>query len=329
MLFCDIPVSGRAFLAPLAGVTNAVFRRICRSRGAALVYNEMTSVDGLVRGHAKTLRYLKFFDDERPLGIQLFGSEPAVMAEAAQVAAAARPDLIDLNFGCPVRKVVKRGSGSAMMKDLKKMAAVVSAVCAATDLPVTAKIRSGWDHDSINAVEAAQAIEQAGGRAVTVHARTQNMFFTGRADWSVIAAVKQAVKIPVVGNGDITSAVTARRMLDETGCDFLMVGRAALANPWIFREINEFLETGTIPPPISAAERFDLCRDHIRQMVELKGERVGLRESRKFCAWYTKGLSWSARFRESLFKLDKLADIEKLLEDFETNFITDQTQVPA
>jgi tRNA-dihydrouridine synthase B len=249
------------------------------------------------------------------------------MAEAARVAAVARPDLIDLNFGCPVRKVVKRGSGSALMKDLKKMAGIVASVCAATDLPVTAKIRSGWDDKNINAVEAAKVIEQAGGRAVTVHARTQGMFFTGKADWSVIAAVKQAVSIPVVGNGDITNAVTARRMLDETGCDFLMVGRAALANPWIFREINEFLENGIAPQPVSAAERFDLCRDHIRQMVELKGERVGLRESRKFCAWYTKGLSWSARFREQLFKLDQLDDVEKLLENFAENFVQERSQM--
>lgn len=308
---------GKCILAPLAGISDSTYRQICRSMGAALVCTEMVSAEGLVRKDQKTRDYASFAPNERPIAIQLFGSDPAVMADAALlIEHDFHPDFIDLNFGCPVPKVVKRGAGAALAKDLTRAEAIVRAVCNAVTTPVLVKIRSGWDSASINDVAMATNIEAAGATAVTLHARTQTQYFTGKADWTRIAAVKEAVTIPVIGNGDIFSADDATRMLNETGCDLVMVGRACQGNPWIFQQIDAQLSGKPLPAAPTPAERLRICREHLHMLVAEKGEERGIRECRKHIGWYTKGMPGSARLRHEAFQQTTLAGTEKVLAYF-------------
>ncbi|HXS81310.1 MAG TPA: tRNA dihydrouridine synthase DusB [Methylomirabilota bacterium] len=304
-------------LAPLAGVSDSPFRQLAREQGASAVYTEMVSSDGLVRGSRNTLDYCAFEAMERPIGIQVFGSDPGIMADAARVLndmpAGQRPDLIDINMGCPVRKVVNRCAGAALLQDVPRIAAIVERMSAATPLPVTAKIRLGWDGNSRNVVEVARTLEAAGARAVAIHARTRAEKFEGQAHWDMIAEAKRAVSIPVIGNGDVRSAEDAVRMLEQTGCDGVMLGRAAFGDPWVFRRIRALVERGEALPPPTAAERLEAGVRHLAMMETAVGPEHAAREMRKHVAWYIKGLPHSARVREQVNHTRTAREMAELL----------------
>jgi tRNA-dihydrouridine synthase B len=296
-------------LAPMAGITDFPFRKICRELGAGLVYSEMVSVEALVRDHKRTHSMLRTDSAERPVAFQIFGSKPESLAEAAGIVSEGEADFIDINMGCPVPKILKSGAGSALLRDLDLAKDIMAAVTAASSVPVTVKIRLGWDANNIIAVELAQAAEELGIAAVTVHARTKAQGFSGHADWSMIKLVKQAVGIPVIGNGDVRSAADAKRMIDETGCDGVMIGRAIQGYPWIFREARQFLENGTVPAAPTVEERQAIMLRHLRDMVRQVGETIGVREMRKHLCWYTKGLHGGAEFRTRVNRLDSEKEV--------------------
>ena len=308
------------FLAPLAGVSDAPFRLLCREQGAAWVCSELVSSDGLIRGSQKTLDYLYFFPEERPVGVQLFGSDPAVMAEAARYVSSRppelRPDFIDINIGCPVHKVVTREAGAALLCNLPLLGSMVRAVVDASSLPVTAKTRCGWDNDHRNGVEVAQLLEQSGVAMIAIHARTRAQKFEGKADWDVIAEAKRKVSVPLVGNGDVTSAAEAKRMLEETGCDAVMIGRAAFGNPWIFREARALLAGTSVPPPPSPRERLGALVRQFRLLLSISAERHAAHEIRKHVAWYVKGLPNAAPFKERGQKIETAAALEALAAEY-------------
>ena len=300
----DVVMDSPFILAPLAGVSDSPFRRLAREQGASAVYTEMVSSDGLVRGSEATLEYCAFDPSERPIGIQIFGSDPRVMADAARVLSdlppERRPDLIDINMGCPVRKVVNRCAGAALLQDVPRIATIVETMARATPLPVTAKVRLGWDGQTRNVVDVCRTLESAGARAVAIHARTRAEKFEGHAHWEMIAEAKRAVGIPVIGNGDVKDAEAAVRMLAETGCDGVMLGRAAFGDPWVFRRIRALVERGEVLPPPTAAERLEAGVRHLAMIVEAAGSEHAAREMRKHVAWYIKGLPNSARVREQV-----------------------------
>jgi len=313
--------SGKVWLAPLAGITNLPFRLIAREYGCDLCFTEMISANGLVRDSAKTIEYLQSCAEDTPLGIQLFGADPAVMAEAARFVAGHKPAFIDINMGCPVRKVVKSGSGAALLREPALAGKIIEAVVGASAVPVTVKIRAGWTRSSQNAVEIAVIAENSGASAIIVHGRTADQGFSGHADWSVISSVKQAVNIPVVGNGDIWKPADALDMMAQTGCDGVMVGRGALGNPWIFRGIKQKLagfEKVFTPQP---ADRHRIIKKHWDLEVHYGGERLANRTFRKHLLWYTKGLTGSSRFREMVGKMKDrraiLVEIDKYFESVE------------
>jgi len=296
-------------LAPMAGITDFPFRMICKRLGAGLVYSEMLSVEALVREHKRTKGMLKTDPDERPVVFQIFGSKPESLAEAARIVSRGDVDFIDINMGCPVPKVLKCGAGSALLRDIALAREIMSAVVGASRIPVTVKIRLGWDAKNIVALDMARAAESAGIAAITVHGRTKVQGFSGHADWSMIKAVKESVGIPVIGNGDVRSAGDAKRMMDETGCDGVMIGRAVQGNPWIFREALQYLRTGAVPPPPTFEEREAVMQGHLVDMVNLAGENIGVREMRKHLCWYTKGIPGGAEFRERVNHLVSAGDV--------------------
>ncbi|HDP99933.1 MAG TPA: tRNA dihydrouridine synthase DusB [bacterium] len=298
-------LDGKALLAPLAGVADSCFRRICREMGAAVVFTEMVSAEGLIRENDKTLGYLFFQSEERPIGFQLFGANPRVLAVATEMALSRGPDFIDLNFGCPVKKVISRGAGAALMRDPNLMAKIAEAVVKKSTVPVIAKIRKGWDDNSANAVEVATILEQNGIAAITIHPRTRSQQFRGKADWDMIARVKQAVSIPVIGNGDLRSPLDVEAMLKQTGCDLVMIGRASLGNPWIFRDVNHYLNTGQLLPPPTFEERFRVMWRHYHQKIQLSGRKLAILEMRKHLVWYLKGLPGSSQIRAEIFKISE------------------------
>ncbi len=308
-----LALGSRVLLAPLCGITDSAFRRLARREGAAVTNSEMVVSDGGVRDNETTRRLMRFTPGERPYGIQLAGSDPAVMAEATRRAVALGPDLIDINLGCPVRKVVDRRAGSALLADLPRLEGVVKAAVCATSLPVTAKMRVGWDERTSAPVETARLLEGCGVQAVALHARTRAQGFKGRADWSVIRAVKAAVGIPVIGNGDVLHPEDARQMLDETGCDAVMVGRGALGNPWIFSRAIAHLETGVAPPPPPIAERVRTLLLHLDYMIEDKGEGVAIREIRKHVPGYLKGARDVHAARNELHQARSAAEMRAIL----------------
>ena len=299
-------------LGPMAGVTDLPFRLLCKEMGCDIMITEMISAKGLMYNNHKTEVLLLSDEIEHPVGVQLFGSDPDIMAEqAAKLAEKTAFDFIDINMGCPVPKIVGNHEGSALMKNPALAADIVRTMAKAVDIPVTVKIRAGFSSELINAPEVAAACEEAGAAAVAVHARTREQFYSGNADWSVIKRVREAVKIPLIGNGDICSAEDVLRMKEETGCDSVMIARAAKGNPWIFREIKAGLEGRPIPPRPTVPEIADMMARHVKLMVELKGEYIGVREMRKHVAWYTEGIRNSARLRR---KVSEITTTEGLLE---------------
>ena len=312
----NVEIQGKAVLAPLAGITDLPFRLLCKEQGAALVYTEMISAEGLIRRQPATVDILETRPEEKPVSFQLFGRKPESMAEAARIISGKGADLIDINMGCPVKKVVRGGSGAALLKDLNEAVAVIKAVVSASSVPVTIKVRAGWSPNCFVAAELARAAEGAGVAAIAVHGRYASQGFSGHADWSTIKAVKDAVSIPVMGNGDIVTAMDAKRMIDETGCDLVMVGRGTLGNPWIFREINEYLESGNSAPHPDRAERCEMLLRHMRMMTTRRGEVAGVRVMRKHAAWYSKGLHGSPEFRNKINHALEINEFEEAVKEF-------------
>jgi tRNA-dihydrouridine synthase B len=305
-------------LAPMAGITDLSFRRIAKSFDVDLVTSEMVSSEGLVRNRARTKMLLQSHSEEKPLAIQLFGSDPTVVAESARIVADEGADIIDLNMGCPVLKVVRQGAGAELIRDVEKVASLVEAVRQAVSIPVTVKTRSGWSRSTINVLEVAKVVEDAGGDAVTIHPRTARQGFSGCADWPLIATVKQAVNIPVIGNGDVTSPEDVEKMKQLTGCDGVMIGRAAMGNPWIFKQAKQLAGEQTIVGP-SVQERMGVMRRHLALYEEALQGRMSLAGVRSRIMWYTKGLRGSARLRASLSDCKHLEDMLKLCEEFFEN----------
>ena len=304
-------------LAPLAGWSDAPFRRLCREFGADMVYTEMVSADGAIRAQKKTLALAEFAPSERPVVIQVFGAEPETMAGAVEIISRMQPDYIDINFGCPARKIVKRGAGSALLRDLPLLQRVAEAAVKATDIPVSAKVRSGWDTKSINVLEASLRLQDTGVKMLAVHPRTQTQLFKGSSDWSLIKSVKEAVTIPVIGNGDVKTVYDAKTMFEETGCDAVMIGRAACGNPWIFQHLEIFLETGRVPEPPGFSERIDVCLRHLEHTESAYGEQ-GVHMMKKQIALYLKGFANASSIRKKIFQLDTFKDVKNLLSEYQS-----------
>ncbi len=308
----DIEIAGHAALAPMAGVADRAFRQLCHGYGAAFVVGEMVSGKGLTYGDKKSAELLQLDEDIRPAAIQLFGDDPAILAKAAAMAMAYHPDWIDINFGCPAPKIAGNHCGSALMREPDLCRRLVQAVHDAVPVPVTAKIRKGYDKNSVNAVEVALACEAGGAAAITVHGRTRDQMYAPPVDWQIIRQVKQAVRVPVIGNGDVTDARSAAAMLEETGCDMVMVGRGALGAPWVFAQIEAYLTHGALLPAPGVAQRMCVLMEQVRLAVKYKGERVALLEARKHAAWYMNGLRGAAAFRRQAGTVTTLQELEAL-----------------
>lgn len=320
----NLNIPGNIFLAPMAGITDLPFRLLCKEQGCFMVYTEMISSKGLFYRDKKTEELLKIHPLEHPVGVQIFGAEPDIMGQVAEkITASSDIDLIDINMGCPAPKIVKNGEGSALMKNVNKISAIIKEVVKRSLKPVTVKIRKGWDDSWVNAVEIAKIAWSEGVAAITVHGRTREQFYTGKADWEIIGEVKSAVKIPVIGNGDIFEPEDAKKMLDMTGCDAVMVARGAQGNPWIFREINHYLKTGEKLPPPTPRQRIEMAIRHLDLAVQWKGEKVGIVEMRKHIAWYLKGLRNASNIRNQVNQMNTKQEVDELLRrylaDLESN----------
>ena len=309
----NVELENRYILGPMAGVTDLPFRLLCRDQGAGLLCMEMVSAKAIYYNNRNTESLLEIHPDEQPVSLQLFGSDPAIMSEMAKRIEERPFAILDINMGCPVPKVVKNGEGSALMKNPKLVYEIVSAIVKAISKPVTVKIRKGFDDDHVNAVEIAKIIEEAGAAAVAVHGRTREQYYSGKADWDIIRQVKEAVSIPVIGNGDVTSPQKADELVKQTGCDGIMIARGAQGNPWIFSEMIHWEETGELPPRPDKDEVREMMLRHARLQLEYKGEFSGIREMRKHVAWYTKGLKGAARLREKVNAVESLEELENLL----------------
>ncbi|WP_026477003.1 tRNA dihydrouridine synthase DusB [Alkaliphilus transvaalensis] len=312
----NVEINNNVFLAPMAGVTDLPFRLICMSMDCGMVYTEMVSGKGLYYGDKKTEELLKIEEEEKPVAIQIFGSDPDVMARAAYLLNDRENIILDINMGCPAPKIIKNGDGSALMKNPQLAGAVIKAVVRESVKPVTVKIRKGWDENHVNAVEMAKMIEDSGGQAVTVHGRTREQFYSGKADWDIIREVKKSVKIPVIGNGDVFSVDDAIELLKHTNCDGVMIGRGSQGNPWLFKRIHHYIQTGEVIPGPDLREKIDLIKKHLKLVVDIKGEYIAIREMRKHIAWYMKGYKNTAQLRNTINHITSQEGMVNLLEEY-------------
>lgn len=314
----NVEINGKIVVAPMAGISNMTFRRICKSMGASLVVAEMVSDKAITYGNEKTFELLRMNDDERPISQQIFGSDVKSFVEAAKIVEEKmKPDIIDINMGCPVPKVaVKNQAGSALLKNPEKVGEIIKAVVGAVNVPVTVKIRSGWDQSSINAVEIAKIAEANGASAITVHARTRAQGYSGKADWNIIKEVVNAVDIPVVGNGDVISCYDAKKMLDETGCSAVMIGRGLLGNPWLIKECVEYLESGKLPEVIDYNEKIDMMEYHLNKLCEDKTEKQAVLEIRNHLLNYLKGLPENKEVKNQVCRCKSRLEIIEVLENY-------------
>lgn len=317
----DVEIPNRVVVAPMAGISNPAFRVICKQFGAGLIYTEMVSDKALYYDNEKTIGMTNVEKEEHPLTMQIFGHDIETMVYAAKLLDEKTDcDIIDINMGCPVNKIVKSNAGSALMKDIDHAVKMTKAVVESVKKPVTVKMRIGWDMDHITCVELAKRLESVGVCAIAVHGRTRVQMYEGKADWSYIKAVKDAVSIPVIGNGDIRSPQDAQKMLEETGCDAVMIGRGVLGDPWLIKEVATYLETQEELPKVSVEEKFTMARLHAKRLCDLKGEKVGMREMRGHAAWYVKGLPKSHQLKDQLTKINTYSELETILNTYEKEY---------
>lgn len=316
----DIEIPNQVVVAPMAGISNPAFRVICYEFGAGLVYTEMVSDKALYYKNEKTIGMTAMEDIEHPLSMQIFGHDIETMVYAAKyLDKETYCDIIDVNMGCPVTKVIKANAGSSLMQDVDYAYTLMKEIVSAVDKPVTVKIRAGWDMNSINACEMAKALEKAGVSAIAVHGRTRKQMYEGKANWDIIRQVKESVSIPVIGNGDILTPEDAKRMLDETGCDAVMIGRGLLGDPWLIKKCVHYLETNAKMPEVSVEEKFKMARLHAKRLCDLKGEKVGMREMRGHAAWYVKGLHNSHKLKDQLTKVNTYQELDDILNEYMIN----------
>lgn len=308
----NVEFNSIAFLAPMAGMADMAFRELCADYGAGYTVTEMVSSKGLTMGDKKSAMLLTLGERERKAGAQIFGDNPEIMAEAAVKCLEFKPDIIDINMGCPAPKVAMNGGGASLMKNPRLAGEIVKAVSQAVDIPVTVKIRKGWDDNSVNAVALAEILEKNGAAAIAVHGRTRMQMYSGEVDYDIIRRVKEAVDIPVIGNGDITDVQSAAIMLEKTGCDAIMIGRGALGNPWIFQQINAYLNECRVIPEPTLTEKMTVMLAHIKKIIEYKGEYTGIREARHHAGYYTKGLRGGAKFRAEMGSLESFEQLEEI-----------------
>ncbi|WP_455539093.1 tRNA dihydrouridine synthase DusB [Terrisporobacter sp.] len=318
----NVQLDNEVFLSPMAGVTDLPFRLICKEKGCGMLYTEMINAKALCYDDENTKKMLKIEEEEHPIAVQIFGSEPEYMGKAAAIMNQYPNEILDINMGCPAPKVIKNGDGSALMKNPKLAAEVLTAVVKNSEKPVTLKIRKGWDDNSVNAVEIAKIAEECGISALAIHGRTREQFYSGKADWDIIAEIKQAINIPVIGNGDVFEVQDAVNMLEKTKCDAIMVGRGAQGNPWIFKRINHYIKTGEILPEPTLEEKITTAVKHINLAVAEHGEYVAVREMRKHIGWYLKGLKNSAKYRDQINKITDYKEVISMLEEYMEHSLT-------
>ena len=318
----NLNLDNRVFLSPMAGVTDLPFRLICKEQDCGMLYTEMVNAKALCYDDQNTKKMLKIEEEEHPVAIQIFGSDPEYMGGAAKILNSYPNEILDINMGCPAPKVVKNGDGSALLKNPELAAKVLKAVVGNSEKPVTLKIRKGWDDTCINAVEIAKIAEDCGISAIAIHGRTREQYYSGKADWDIIRQVKENVSIPVIGNGDVFEVEDAINMLNQTNCDAIMIGRGAQGNPWIFKRINHYMQTGEILPEPTLEEKINTAKKHLKLAVEEHGEYVAVREMRKHIAWYLKGQRNSARVRDEINKIESYEEVVNKLESYMQDCLT-------
>ena len=318
----NLKLENKVFLSPMAGVTDLPFRLICKEHDCGMLYTEMINAKALCYDDENTKKMLKMEEAEHPVAVQIFGSDPEYMGRAAEIMNQYSNEILDINMGCPAPKVVKNGDGSALMRNPKLAEQVLKAVVKNSEKPVTLKIRKGWDDDSVNAVEIAKIAEACGISALAIHGRTREQYYSGKADWNIIAQVKETISIPVIGNGDVFSVEDAINMQNKTNCDAIMIGRGAQGNPWIFKRINHYIQTGEILPEPTVEEKISTAKKHLKLAVEEHGEYIAVREMRKHIAWYLKGLKNSARTRDQINKIESYQEVVQKLDIYMEDCLT-------
>ena len=318
----NVNLDNEVFLSPMAGVTDLPFRLICKEKGCGMLYTEMINAKALCYDDENTKKMLKIEDEEHPIAVQIFGSDPEYMGKAAAIMNQYPNEILDINMGCPAPKVIKNGDGSALMRNPKLAAEVLKAVVKNSEKPVTLKIRKGWDDNSVNALEIAKIAEECGISALAIHGRTREQFYSGKADWDIIAEIKQSINIPVIGNGDVFDVQDAVNMLEKTKCDAIMIGRGSQGNPWIFNRINHYMKTGEVLPEPTLEEKISTAIKHMNLAVAEHGEYVAVREMRKHIGWYLKGLKNSAKYRDQINKITDYKEVIAILEEYVQHSLT-------